>query len=157
VRQTRPSADSPQDRAARRWWPILIPLVAAVVGVTLIFPATRHQWALSIIRQPARYTVLSFNDASDLPAAAVINQPIAFSFNIGNQEGRAVNYKYVITESSGKTSRVLDEAARSVVAGETWKVAKVVKLGCSSSPCRVQIVLPGHPETIDFLVDLKTQ
>ncbi len=155
--RTRPPPDPRHDRGTLRWWPILTPLVALAVGVSLLFPAIRHQWALSLVRQPARYTVLSFNDASALPTAAAVNQPIAFSFNVGNQEGRAADYRYIISESSGKTSHILSESSGSVAAGTTWTVSKVVRLSCRSSPCRIQVSLPGHAETVDFLVALKTR
>ncbi len=153
--RTRPPPDPRHNRSTQRWWPILTPLMALVVGVSLLFPAIRHQWALSLIRQSARYTVLSFNDASALPAAATVNQPIAFSFNVGNHEGRAVDYRYIISESSGKTSHILRESSRSVAAGTTWTVSQVVRLSCRSTPCHIQVSLPGHPETVDFLVALK--
>jgi hypothetical protein len=137
-----------------QWWPALIVIAVLAVGASLLFPASRHQWALSLFRQPARYTVLSFTDASALPASAVIKRPITVSFTVGNREGRALDYRYVLSASSGKTSRILRQSARTVAAGATWRVSAVVRPACQTSPCRIEISLPGHPETIDFLVSL---
>lgn len=144
-----------QELAARRWWPVLVPLAVLAIGVSLLLPAGRHQWALSLFRQPMRYTALSFNKAWALPTTAVINEPIAISFTIGNQEGRAMDYRYGIIESAGGISHTLGESTRIVAAGATWIVSTVIRPTCATSPCRVEVWLPGHPETIDFLVTLR--
>ncbi len=94
---------------ARRWWPILSPLAVVAAGASLLWPSGRHQWAVSLLRQPARYTVLSFSDAAALPAAAVIDKPITVSFTVGNHEGRAVDYRYILSAAGGERSRVLGE------------------------------------------------
>jgi hypothetical protein len=141
--------------AGRRWWPVLAPLAIVAIGASLITSGGRHQWALSIFRQPTPYTALSFNRAWALPATAVRNQPVAISFAINNQEGQAVSYRYVLSESAGGVSQTLGGSSRTVAAGATWSVSTVVRPDCGSSPCRVEVSLPGHPETIDFLVTLR--
>lgn len=139
----------------RRWWPILTPLALLAIGASLLWPAGRHQWALSLFRQPARYTVLSFNHVSALPSMAHIDEPIIVSFMVGNHEGRAVDYRYVLSASGDGRSRILGKAERTVAAGATWLVSVTVRPRCGSSRCRIEVSLPGHPEEIDFLVTIK--
>jgi hypothetical protein len=144
-----------QEHGARRW---LLALTALSVAVTasLLFPAGRHQWALSLFRQPARYTVLSFNQAAALPATAVKNEPIRVSFTVGNHEGRMADYRYVLSASGGGgSSQILGTSTRTIAAGATWTVSTVVRPTCDTSPCRIEVSLPGRPETIDFRVTLK--
>src|SRR6202043_191051 len=118
-------------------------------------PAGRHEWALTLFRQPARYSVLAFNHAAALPAAAAIGEPIAVSFTVGNEEGHAADYRYVISAAGGRSSRILGESAKSVAAGATWTVTTAIRPACGTARCRIEVSLPGHPETIDFLVALK--
>jgi hypothetical protein len=121
----------------------------------LLLPAGRHQWALSLIRQQTPYTALSFDKAWTLPTAAEAGQPIAFSFTIENRQGRAINYHYVIVESAEQVSRTLGQAAKLVPAGAKWTVTRTVRLNCATFvACRVAVHLPGHPETIDFMVTI---
>ena len=138
-----------------RWWAGLSALTAIAVGVSLVLPAGRHQWALSLFRQPTRYTVLSFAQAWKLPATAVHDAAIRVSFAVGNDEGHSVSYRYVLSESGGGTSRLLGQATRTIAAGSTWNVTAIVRPTCDASPCRIAVTLPGHSEEIDFLVSLK--
>jgi O-antigen/teichoic acid export membrane protein len=141
----------------RRWWPALTALAVMVVGLSLALPGGRHQWALSLFRQPIRYTALSFNQAQDLPTTAVKGEAIRISFSIGNQEGHPVGYRYVLSAGEGSSSRVLAESAKTVAAGATWKVSAVVRPTCDSSPCPIEVTLPRHPEKIDFLIALRAR
>ncbi len=149
--------DQAEEPPTRRWWPVLLPLVLAVIAVSVYLPSGRHQWALSLVRQPTHYTILQFNQATNLPAQSVINQPVTVSFAIGNREGNAVNYRYVLTQSPSSSSKVsvLGQSARTVARGSTWTVSTTIRPSCQASPCRIQVSLPGHPEKIDFLVSLR--
>ncbi len=120
-----------------------------------MLPAARHQWALSLFRQPTYYTALSFNQAWALPTAVVPGRPVTVSFSVGNHQGRAIRYRYVLTEQWGGNSQVLAESASMVGAGATWTVSTPIRPSCASSPCRIEVALPGHPEIIDFIVTLK--
>ena len=139
----------------RRLWPVLTPLALMAVGISLIWPAGRHQWELSLFRQSTNYTALYFNKAWDLPASAVKDKPLAISFSVSNHEGRLVRYHYVITQSADGRVQTLRESTKFVGIGATWNVSTIIRPSCVSSPCRVEISLPGHPETVDFLVSLK--
>jgi hypothetical protein len=130
-------------------------IAAIALAVSLLVPAGRHQWALSIFRQPARYTALAFRYGWELPTTAVSGNQMPISFTIGNQEGRALTYTYVIRESEPPPltfSRVLTTAARRLGPGKTWTVAIAVRPTCVVSPCRIQVSVPHHRERIDLLV-----
>jgi hypothetical protein len=77
------------------------------------------------------------------------------SFTIGNDEGRTVNYRYVLSVSGSGHSHILKESAMTVAAGETWNVSAVIRPACNTSHCLIKVSLPGYPEVIDFLVVLK--
>jgi hypothetical protein len=91
-----------------------------------------------------------------LPTTVAINNPITVSFTVGNHEGRVMDFRYVISASSGRSSRILGESTRSIAAGASWIVTRTLRSRCRTSPCRIEVSLPGHPERIDFLVSLKT-
>lgn len=142
------------DTAQHRWWPVLGPIALAAVGASLITPAGRHQWALSIFRQRTPYTALSFNNPAALPTIAAANKPIPISFDIVNDEGRTINYRYVLSEWSAGKAKTLQMASKVVASGATWTVPTIVRPTCPDSPCRMEVSLPGHPETIDFLLTI---
>lgn len=144
-----------QVHSKRRWWPFLVPLAALVIGVSLLIPGGRHQWALSLFRQPTAYTSLSFNNAASLPTTATNSEPMAVSFTIGNQEGHAIKYRYLLSDSAAGVSESLGGSSKIVPAGKTWTVSTVIRPSCLASPCKIKVSLPGHPETIDFIVTLK--
>jgi hypothetical protein len=136
-------------------------LVLLAVGASLLSPYGRHQWALSLSRQPTPYTVLAFSRPTALPATAVVNEPVSMSFTVANHEGHAVDYRYVLSVFSagsrgvsGGRTRILGSSARTVLDGATWTVSTAVRPTCGISKCRLEVSLPGYPETIDLLVTL---
>jgi hypothetical protein len=148
-----PGRDQRQDQVGtRRWWPVLAPLAVLAVALSLLLPDGRHQWALSLFRQPTYYTALSFKDPSSLPVTAAKNRPITFAFSVGNQEGRPVRYRYILSVTRHGSSYVLGESTKTVAQGATWIVSAKVNPACDGSPCRIEISLPGHSERIDFLL-----
>lgn len=138
----------------RRWWPIVAPLAFIAIVASLILPAGRHQWALSLFRQPTYYTSLSFDRAWALPTTAARGAPFTFSFSVDNHEGRSVTYRYLISEGPADEGHIVGQSMKVVAPGATWAVSTTVHAVCTRSPCRVQVSLPGHPEIIDFLVTL---
>ena len=146
---------SPPPGRARWWWRVLAGAAGLASAISLLVPAGRHQWALSLLRQPTRYTVLFFDRAAALQARVTAGQPVHFAFTVGNREGRAMRYRYVISiyplGRGGGRPVLLAESAKLVPAGASWSVSVTVRPHCGSAPCRIQVSLPGHPETIDFL------
>jgi hypothetical protein len=159
-----PSLDEPMDpidapepaKAARRWWPVGA-LVIFVLAVTLALPGVRHQWALSFVRQPTHFTALSFEGASNLPATIAPGAPVRLTFNVANNEGRSVAYPYVVTSTDARAGAVvLHSATITVPSGSARSSTVSVVPACTSSPCRVQVTLPGHGESINVLLHVTT-
>jgi D-inositol-3-phosphate glycosyltransferase len=145
----------PPRSRARWYWRVLAGAAGLAAAISLLVPAGRHQWALSLLRQPTPYTALFFDRAAGLQARVSAGQPVHFGFTVGNQEGRAMRYRYVVSAypvGSFGRPRPLAESAKLVPAGSSWSVSVTVRPDCGSAPCRVQVSLPGHPETIDFLL-----
>jgi hypothetical protein len=138
----------------RRWWPVVVPLVLAAFGISILLPAGRHFWALSLFRQPTHYTALAFENPQALPATAVYREPLAISFELGNHEGHAIAYRYIIRQTAAGNSEVLKAATRTIAAGATETISAIVAPSCANSPCRIQVSLPGRPETIELLLTL---
>jgi glycosyltransferase involved in cell wall biosynthesis len=147
----------PPGRPGRvRWcWRVLAGAAGLAAAISLLVPAGRHQWALSLLRQPTHYTVLFFDRAAVSPARITAGQPVHIGFTVGNHEGRTMRYRYVISSypaGGGRRPRLLAESAKLVPLGSSWSVSATVRPRCGSVPCRIQVSLPGHPETIDFLL-----
>lgn len=121
----------------------------------MLTPAARHQWLLSLSHQPARYTALYFNNPGALPSTVVRGRRIRVSFTIDNLEGRAISYRYLLTSTGARTSRLLGEASRTLTPGAAWSVSEQVSPECGASSCLIGISLPGHPERIDFAITLR--
>ncbi len=145
----------PPPGRARWCWRVLAGAAGLASAISLLVAAGRHQWALSLLRQPTRYTVLYFDRAAVLQDRVTPGQPVHFAFTVGNREGRALRYRYVISTyplgSGGGRPLLLAESAKLVPAASNWSVSVTVRPHCGSSPCRIQVSLPGHPEAIDFL------
>jgi D-inositol-3-phosphate glycosyltransferase len=144
----------PPPGRSRRSWRVLAGAASLAAVISLLVPAGPDQWALSLLRQPTQSTALFFNRAAVLQAR-ITGQPVNFGFTVGNQEGRPMRYRYLISAypvGSGGRPRLLAESAKLVPAGSSWSVSVTVRPHCGSAPCRIQVSLSGHPETIDFLL-----
>jgi hypothetical protein len=144
------------DGEGRPWWPLTVAVIAVLLAVSLLIPAGRHQWAISIFRQPTDYTTLSFRNAAGLPEAINAGARVHLSFTVANHEGRRMEYPYVVSSKSldDRIPGVLRRAALPVADGGQRTESVTVKPRCTTSPCRLQISLPGHPETIDVLLNV---
>jgi len=152
---TRSNHRSRPDGRRSWWWLVLAALTFTAIGASLVSPGGRHQWALAIFRQPTRYTALALQGAWLLPSTAPTGTRIPLVFTVENHQGRALTYRYVIWQVDPlNASRTRASSARVVASGATWSVATTVRPDCSLSPCRVEVLLPGHPEKLDFLVNL---
>ncbi len=144
-----------QPGRSRPWWPFVLVAVVVLVGTSLIFPAGRHQWAVSIIRPPTHYPALSFADAGHLPSTIAAGSPVTVSFSVANHEGKLVRYPYVVTSAnvgSTTTATVLERASVTVPSGGQRTTSLAVTPVCTSSSCRITVSLPSHSESIDMLV-----
>ncbi len=142
--------------AGRRWWPFILGTIAILIGVSLVFPAGRHQWALSFVRQQTHYTTLSFVGANSLPTTYVAGAPLHLTFRVQNHEEDRIRYTYILSNGNDSTDyvgSVLHEGSVTVPAGGQGVVSVSVVPNCASSPCRVQVALKGYSESIDVIVD----
>jgi hypothetical protein len=88
----------------------------------------------------------------------VSNEPLRISFTVSNREGRTQVYRYVVSDedSAGGPSTRLGSSVKRVPSGANWTVSTVIRPSCASDQCRIKVSLPGHPETIDFLLALSS-
>jgi len=146
------------DQAGRPWWPFVVGVLAVFLAVSLLTPAGRHQWAVSIFRQPTRYTTLSFRNAAGLPQDVNAGARVHLGFTVANHEGRRIVYAYLVTSTPNPVAdnvpEVLRRASLNVPAGGHRTESVTLRAQCTSSPCRLQVSLPGHPETIDALLNV---
>jgi Protein of unknown function (DUF1616) len=155
-------AGTPEDEAGaseeggRPWWPFVLAGIVVLAGVSLLIPAARHQWALSIIRQPDHYTALSFRDPGGLPHSIEAGARVHLTFTVANHEGRHMEYTYQLSSANRVDAhqKVLRRATLAVPKGGQRTESVTVRPACASSTCRVQVSLPGHHETIDVLLDV---
>jgi hypothetical protein len=148
-------ASQPRRSTRRGRWPLALTAVAILIGLSLLSPAGRHQWAISFIRQPSHYTALSLQDAYTLPTTIQEGSPVHLSFTVANHEGRRMGYRYVLSSanlSESSTTTVLHRATLNVPSGGQRTASVTVRPVCAASSCEVQITLPGHPEHLDVVL-----
>jgi Protein of unknown function (DUF1616) len=145
------------------WWLGGTALVAGLLLVgSILFPSVRHQLSLSVVRQNPPYTQLAFTNAAALPATAIAGKAIHISFSITNDEGKPVQYQYVVASGSAASSgseaklKSLTSSIETVSAGATWTVNTTVVPKCAASVCRLQVSLPRQGESIDFTLEEKS-
>ncbi len=143
------------ESTGHRWWPWVAGIVAIGVGVSLLFPGARHQWALSVVRQPTPYTTLSFVHSVSLPRAVPADGNVSFSFTVANNEGRDMTYHYVVSSAdptANEATAILQRGTLHLAPGHKAAASAEVRPVCSTSTCRVVVSLEGQSESIDFLV-----
>ena len=150
-----PGTGEPATRARRRRWPVVVAVAVVAIGLSLATPAGRHQWALSLIRQPTPYTVLSFENAARLPASLPEGAHLGLSFAVTNHEGRDIRYRYVVSSAAiGQDPAILKSGIIDVPSGIRQTKTVSVVPECERSPCVVEVSLPGSSESIDVQVAL---
>ncbi len=137
-----------------RWdfWLLGTGLLAIAIAVTsFMSPWVRHQWTLSVQRQPTPYTQLGFTNAAGLPTTGVRGEGIPVSFTITNDEGRQISYRYVVASGSGTTLTALNSGTIPLAPKASWNVGIFVVPKCAAASCRIQVSLPDQDESIDFI------
>jgi hypothetical protein len=150
-------ADGSEADGGRRWWPFVVAVAAVLVGASLVSPSGRHQWDVSIFRQPDNYTTLSFEGPAHLPSAAPSGTPVDLAFAVGNKEGHRVVYSYIVTSANADAGAgvVLEHSTVAVSANHTRVVRITVVPQCTTASCRVTITLPSETESIDALISVQ--
>jgi len=150
VREDRTS-ERTRVRTHRRLWPVVVPLAIAAIAVSLVLPGTRHQWAESVVRQPAPYSAVSFVAPSELPTTLVSGQSLQFTFTVENHESKSLRYPYFLIASPTKNADGIVGGGSVVVpAGGSRNVNVSLDPKCSGSPCRISVGLAGYGVAVDF-------
>jgi len=139
----------------RRRWPLLLAVLAILIGLTLVSPSGRHQWAVSLIRQPTPYTTLSFQDAAGLPHNVESGAPVHLTFTVANHEGRLTDYPVVLSSANADGAGAVTALLRTTVtvpSGGQRTMSVSVRPACKTSACELQVSLPGQAETIDVVL-----
>ena len=139
----------------RRRWPLLLAAFAVLIGLTLVSPAGRHQWAVSLIRQPTPYTTLSFRDPAGLPHNVESGARVHLTLTVANHEGRRTDYAVVVSSANADGAGTVTALLRTTVpvrSGGQRTTSVSVRPACKTSACELQVSLPGHPETIDVVL-----
>jgi hypothetical protein len=142
-------------RRRRRRWPLLLAVLAVLMGLTLVSPSGRHQWAVSLIRQPTPYTTLSFQDAAGLPHNVESGAPVHLTFTVANHEGRLTDYPVVLSSANADGAGAATALLRTTVtipSGGQRTMSVSVRPACKTSACELQVSLPGQAETIDVVL-----
>ena len=132
-------------------------LAIALAAASFLSPWVRHEWSLSVQRQPILSTQLAFTNAASQPATGVPGKGVPVSFTITNDEGRQVSYRYVVASGSGTKLTAISSGTTVVAAGQSSGVDLVVVPKCAAASCRVQISLPEQNESIYFMLTYPTQ
>lgn len=144
-----------------RWdlWLLGTGLLAIVIAVTsYLSPWVRHEWTLSVQRQPTHTTELGFTNAAALPTTGVRGEAVPVSFIITNDEGRQVSYRYVVASGSGTKLTTLNSGTIELAPNASYSTAVVVVPQCAAAFCRVQVSLPEQKgESIDFILKYPIQ
>jgi len=136
----------------RRFWIVLIAFVVIGIAGSTISPTIRHQWALSLIRQPTRYTLLYFDHPASLPNEVTEGQSISFSFTIGNEQGRSVIYRYDIGVTPANDPQSQLHSMTVLANGAMRSIPVKLRPLCMSTPCQIRVSLPAHHQSIHFIV-----
>ena len=132
---------------------VAIAVVLALVGLTAFAwrsPAVRRQISLSVTRQPTPFTELYFTDHTNLPAILSTSDSNQFAFMIGNHEGKALSYPYVVTAKSSHGTTVLVTGRVNVGSGRSVRVPVSFLASEPATQYVITVQLSGHPELIHF-------
>jgi hypothetical protein len=132
---------------------VAIAAVLAVVGLTAFAwrsPAVRRQISLSVTRQPTPFTELSFMDHTNLPAFLSTSYTNEFAFTIGNHEGKAVSYPYVVTAKSSHGTTALATGTVNVDSGRSVRVPVSFLAPEPATQYVITVQLSGRPQLLHF-------
>jgi hypothetical protein len=152
---------APVFAAKRRWvlrgYGVVLAVLTTllVVGVTVVGLSSeaRHQVALSIARQPEKYTELYLSaDRRPQVSPSPDGEVISVSFTVVNHEGRTTEYPYsvrLVDPSEAPVAR----AGGSLEVGDGSAVTTTVAVGVPASATwsAVEVDLEGRAEHLRFL------
>jgi hypothetical protein len=120
---TRPMPAEPVERGGVSRQHLLRAVMAALVVTVGLVEVIRgplaHQAALSLRRQPERYTELFFPRPLRLPTEVSAGGHLTFSFAVSNHGDAAGSYRYTVTESGARGTIQAEGSDLQVAAGQT--------------------------------------
>jgi hypothetical protein len=140
---------------SRRYRVVLgaIAAVVALAGLTAFAwqsPAVRKQITESVARQPTAYTELYFTDHTNLPSFLSTSYANDFAFTIGNHQGRALSYPYVVTAGSGQGTTLVASGKVQVDSGRLVSTSVSFLAPAPATQYVITVQLSGRPEMIHF-------
>jgi hypothetical protein len=129
--------------------------VVATAGLTAFAwqsPAVRRQIAESVSRQPTPYTELYFTDHTNLPVFVSTSYTNAFAFTIGNHEGKALSYPYVVTATSAQGTTEIASGSVRVDSARFVNTSVSFLAPAPATKYVITVQLSGRPEMIHFAV-----
>jgi hypothetical protein len=130
-----------------------IAAAVALTGLTAFAwesPAVRKQITESVARQPTPYTELYFTDHTNLPAFLSTASTNEFAFTIGNHEGKALSYPYVVTATSSQGTTKVASGKVQVVSGRLVSTSVSFLAAAPATQYVITVQLSGRPEMIHF-------
>jgi Protein of unknown function (DUF1616) len=129
----------------------LVVLLLLVAAIGAAFPRQiKHQWELSVVRQPTPYTQLYFTAPASIPSVLAAGQQNTFDFTIENDEGRAYRYTYVVTLEDSRARQQVSKETVMVNSGERVTRAVTVVPTDKESRYLVSVVIPTLNQSIHF-------
>ncbi len=126
-------------------------LLLLVVAIVAAFPRQiKHQWELSVVRQPTPYTQLYFTAPASIPRVLAVGQQNTFDFTIENDEGRASRYTYVVTLEDSRARQQVSKETVMVNSGERVTRAVTVDPTDKASRYLVSVTIPTLNQSIQF-------
>jgi hypothetical protein len=113
-------------------------------------PAVRRQITESVARRPTPYTELYFTDHTNLPAFLSTSYTNDFAFTIGNHEGKALSYPYVVTATSAQGTTKLASGTVVVDSGRLVNTSVSVLAPAPATQYVITVQLSDRPEMIHF-------
>jgi hypothetical protein len=150
------SGDLPESPPRRRltWkvaWAGAAIFIALAGILAIVFPTQfKHQFAISVTRQPTPYTQLFFANSTTLPRELSLNRPNDVKFTVVNNEGRAATYHYTVTMAVGNQAKIAGQGSFALGDNQSITQTAVIKPSSRRSQYLVKITLDGTGSFIQF-------
>jgi hypothetical protein len=143
---------------------VLFALLVVGAIVVALSSQARHQVALSLVRQPEKYTELYFSGDGPTASYSVVGRAVArpgsfrgrvvvnVSFTVANHEGRATRFPYavrVVNDAGALLGRA--EGSLDVADGQSSTTTVAVDIPATGERAAVDVDLEGRTEHIRFL------
>ncbi|MEB4210082.1 hypothetical protein [Mycobacterium sp. 94-17] len=131
-------------------------VLSAILAVGAVLAAlsgtVRHEIAVSLTRQPEKYTVLYFSDGLKWAGAGTDRLIMTVSFTVVNHQGRPTRFPYAVQVlDPAKTPIARSEGSVDIADGKDTTAAVDVNVPASAGWSAVEVNLVGRAERIRLL------